>query len=200
MKRIVLAALASGVAMFIWTSVAHTALPLARIGIRELPNESTVLAPLQASAGSQDGLYLYPGMGVAPGASLKEWNAAMPAYERKLASGPSGLLIYHPPGRPSMTTSQLVTGFLTELIEVLLACVLLSVATLKSYTSRAAFVVVIGVIASMPTNVSYWNWYGFPGNYTAAYMFIQIVGFAIVGLIAGAIVKPAAGIRVASAT
>ena len=32
--------------------------------------------------------------------------------------------------------------------------------------------------------VPYWNWYGFPGNYTAAYMCIQIVGFTTVGIIA----------------
>jgi hypothetical protein len=32
--------------------------------------------------------------------------------------------------------------------------------------------------------VSYWNWYSFPAIYTAAYMFIQVVGFICVGIVA----------------
>jgi hypothetical protein len=30
--------------------------------------------------------------------------------------------------------------------------------------------------AAIATNISYWNWYGFPKVYTASYMFIQLVG------------------------
>jgi hypothetical protein len=39
-------------------------------------------------------------------------------------------------------------------------------------------------MAAIATNVSYWNWWGFPGAYTASYMFIQVVGFFLVGLVA----------------
>jgi len=39
MKRIFLAALLGAIAMFIWTSIAHMALPLGEAGIREIPNE-----------------------------------------------------------------------------------------------------------------------------------------------------------------
>ena len=38
--------------------------------------------------------------------------------------------------------------------------------------------------AALATNVSYWNWWGFPTVYTASYMFIQFVGFFLVGLVA----------------
>jgi len=31
-----------------------------------------------------------------------------------------------------------------------------------SFTSRLGFTVVAGVLAAIGTNVSYWNWYGFP--------------------------------------
>jgi hypothetical protein len=49
-------------------------------------------------------------------------------------------------------------------------------------------VAVAGVLAAISTNVEYWNWYEFPGNY-AAYMTTQIMGFALAGLVIAAFVK-----------
>jgi glycerol uptake facilitator-like aquaporin len=51
------------------------------------------------------------------------------------------------------------------------------------------FVTVIGVLASLVTNISYWNWYGFPGSYTAGYITIQIIGFFVAGLVAAALLR-----------
>ena len=62
--RIILAGVLGGIAMFIWTSIAHMALPLGHAGIKELPNEQAVLAALQTSVGDKTGLYLFPGLGV----------------------------------------------------------------------------------------------------------------------------------------
>jgi hypothetical protein len=42
------------------------------------------------------------------------------------------------------------------------------------------------------TNVSYWNWYGFPCVYTAAYMFTQIVGFLCIGIVAALVLRKSA--------
>src|SRR5262249_4515340 len=49
--RILLAGIAGGIVMFIWTSIAHMALPLGEAGINEIPNESTVLSAMQSSIG-----------------------------------------------------------------------------------------------------------------------------------------------------
>lgn len=85
----------------------------------------------------------------------------------------------------------LITEFLTELFEALVAAWLLAQCGLRSFAPRWGFVVAIGVIAATATNIPYWNWYGFPGAYTAAYMTIQIAGFAVSGAIAAALLKPA---------
>jgi len=45
------------------------------------------------------------------------------------------------------------------------------------------------VLASVTTNLEYWNWYDFPGNYVAGYMVTQIIGFTLVGLVVAALVK-----------
>ena len=41
----------------------------------------------------------------------------------------------------------------------------------------------------MATNLSYWNWYGFPITYTAVYMMIEIVGFLCIGLVTAWLIK-----------
>jgi hypothetical protein len=189
MKRILIAGLLGGLAMFVWTSIAHMILPLGTIGIQEMQNESAVLDAMQTTIGASSGMYLFPGMGLGPNPSNKEMRAAMPAYQQKLATTPSGILIYHPPGQGmTMTPARLGVEFANEVLAALFAVVLLSCTRLSGYAGRVAFVTLVGVIAAMPTNISYWNWYGFPGRYTAASMCIQIVGFLVAGLVAAAIV------------
>jgi hypothetical protein len=188
--RILLAGLLGGIAMFAWTSLAHMALPLGSTGVREIPNnEPAVLAQMHDAMGDTSGLYLYPSLGWKPGQSSDARAAAMKNYDAKLATNPSGLLIYHAPGRKSFEPRLILTEFVTELIEALLAVFLLSQTQLSSFAARAGFVLVVGILAALPTNISYWNWYGFPGDYTAAYMFTQIVGFLCVGLVAAALTR-----------
>lgn len=179
-KRIILAGLAGGVAMYVWLSIAHIATPLGRTGVQEIPNEASALAALQASLGSSSGLYSFPAIG----------SGGMADYAAKLVSNPSGLLVYHPPGASAMTVPQLVTEFAVELLEALLAAALLARTNLVSYGGRVGFVVIVGLVAALTTNVSYWNWFGFPGSYTAAYMFMQIVGYLVAGLAIAAVLKP----------
>jgi hypothetical protein len=47
--RILLAGVFGGIAMFIWTSIAHMALPLGEAGVKEIPNESTVLNAMRVT-------------------------------------------------------------------------------------------------------------------------------------------------------
>jgi hypothetical protein len=188
-KRVLLAGLLGGIAMFAWTSLAHMVLPLGGAGIKEIPNEKGVLVAMNASLGETSGFYFFPGTGLGPDATMQQKRAAMDQYGQKLAANPSGILIYHPPGAKPMTPGQLGTECLTELIEALLAVILLSQTRLTSFASRLGFVIVAGMLATIATNVSYWNWYGFPATYTAAYMTTGVVGFICVGLVAAAVMK-----------
>jgi hypothetical protein len=188
-KRVLLAGLLGGIAMFAWTSLAHMVLPLGGAGIKEIPNEKGVLVAMNASLGETSGFYFFPGTGLGPDATMQQKRAAMDQYGQKLAANPSGILIYHPPGAKPMTPGQLGTECLTELIEALLAVILLSQTRLTSFASRLGFVIVAGMLATIATNVSYWNWYGFPASYTAAYMMTGVVGFLCVGLVAAAVMK-----------
>jgi hypothetical protein len=188
--RIILAGVLGGIAMFIWTSIAHMFLPLGHAGIHDLPNEQTVLAALQIGLGDKGGLYLFPGMGVGDNPTHEQEKEAMKRYPEKLAANPSGLLMYHPTGARSLTMGKWLTiEFATELLEALLAVFLLAQTRIAGFGGRVGFVFVAGILAAIATNVSYWNWYGFPDVYTAAYMFTQVVGFLCAGIVA-ALVLP----------
>src|SRR5438552_14117182 len=75
--KILLAGILGGVVMFIWTSIAHMALPLGEAGLREIPNESAVLGAMQNNIGEQTGLYIFPAPGVGKNSTLQEKNEAM---------------------------------------------------------------------------------------------------------------------------
>jgi uncharacterized membrane protein YkgB len=108
----------------------------------------------------------------------------MQHMNEKLAANPSGFIIYHPPGRQFQFGKSLGIEFVTEVIAALLAVFLLAQTRIGSFAGRVGFVLVAGILAAIMTNVQYWNWYGFPGNYTAAYMFVEIVGFLFAGIVA----------------
>lgn len=183
MKRILLAGFLGGIAMFVWASIAHIALPLGATGISEIQNEGGVLAAMQSSIGSTSGMYIFPAVGP----------EGMANYDKKLAVSPSGIVIYHPPGLKGLTPGQMITEFLTEMFEAIFAVFLLTRTRISSFGGRVGFISMVGLIASMGTNLSYWNWYGFPGSYTAVYMGIQILEFVFAGLVAAAMLRKSGG-------
>lgn len=188
--RIILAGVCGGIAMFIWSSIAHMALPLRHAGIHELPNEQAVLAAMQTGLGDKSGLFLFPGLGVGDSPTHEQESEAMKHMSEKFASNPSGLLMYSPTGTRSINMGKLLAiEFSTELLEALLVVILLAQTSIASFGGRVGFVFVGGILAAIATNVSYWNWYGFPGVYTAAYMFTQVIGFLCAGLVAALVLR-----------
>ena len=187
-KRVLIAGILGGIAMYVWTSIAHVALPLGAVGIREIPGEQALLGAMQGTLGDTRGLYLFPAMG----------SGGMDGYAQKLAGSPSGLLMYTPPGAKPITPAQLITEFLTELIATLLAVSVVVRTRVRTFGSRVGLMVLIGLIAALATNVSYWNWYGFPAAYTISYMSIQIVGYVAAGLVAAWWLGRGEGAEVAS--
>ena len=189
-KRIILAGVLGAIAMFIWTAIAHMITPLGEAGIKEIPNDEALLAAMQSSIGAKSGLYMFPGMGLGPDASHAQRNAAMKEYEAKLEKNPSGFMIYHPAGSRTMAMPRHLTiEFITELIQALLVVALLAQTRIATFGGRVGFVTVAGILAAITTNLSYWNWWGFPMAYIGPYMFIRIAGFFVVGLVAAFIFR-----------
>jgi len=183
--KIFLAGLLGAIAMFAWTSIAHMALPLGEAGIENTMDDEALLAAIKANVKDKDGFYTYPSMGLGPNATHAEQSKAMETYPEKLGKNPSGFFIYHPAGsRPMNMGKYLTVEFITELCEALLAVWLLAQTRIVTFGGRLGFVTAAGIMAAIATNVSYWNWWGFPTVYTVSYMFIQVVGFFLVGIVA----------------
>ena len=183
--RIFLAGVLGAVAMFIWTAIAHMALPLGEAGVQNTTNDEALLSELKSTVKNADGLYIYPSMGLPTDATHAQQSAAMEKYAEKLEKNPSGFFIFHPAGsRPMKMGKFLTVEFVTELVEALLAVWLLTQTRIVTFAGRLGFVLAVGIVAAISTNVSYWNWWGFPTVYTVSYMFIQVVGFFLVGLVA----------------
>jgi len=194
-KRVVIAGILSGLTMFVWLFVAHEFLPLGEMGVGEISNEAPVLSAMQSSI-PQAGFYIYPGFGLGSKPPSEQRNAAMPAYMKKYEQSPHGILIYNPPSGPFNFGKLLAREGTLNLLEGLLAAWLLSWAAAgRGYLARVGFVVLVGILASMTTNVEYWNWYEFPGMYVAGYITTQILGYALVGLVVAAFVKSESAAR-----
>lgn len=188
MSKIILAGILGSIAMFIWTAIAHMVLPLGEAGIRQLPDEAAFINAVGTTLADHRGLYLFPGPDVSPNATADEKKAAYKRMGEKITNGPSGLLMYHP-NRGFALSKGLIVEYLTELIEAILVMALLAQTRLTTFGGRVIFVTTAGILAAIATNVSYWNWYGFPKRYIAAYMFTEIVGFFLVGIVAAFVLR-----------
>jgi hypothetical protein len=187
--RILLAGILGGIAMFVWNFIAHDLLPLGETGIHEIPNETAVLDAMKASIGDSHGLYFFPGLGFGDNPTREQKSEGMKHMAERLAANPSGILIYHPPGRQFAFVRALVVEFATDVLQSILVVFLLAQTSLATFGSRLGFAFVAGVLATITTNISYWNWYGFPKRYTAAYMFTELVGFICVGIVAALVLR-----------
>ncbi len=177
------AGIAGGIVMFIWTSFAHVATPLGQIGISQIPNEASVLAALHDSMDDKPGLYFFPWV------DMKSKDA-MATEAGRMKVNPSGILIYHPPGKGVAEMAlPMIVEFSKQTLASLIAAFLLAQTMIAGYAARTGFVSLIGFAAAITTNVSYWNWYGFPTSYTLAYIFIDFFGYVAAGLLIAALLR-----------
>lgn len=181
--RIFLAGILGGIAMFIWSAIAHMFLPLGETGVREIPDEPALIDAMKSSL-KHPGFYIFPGLGAGENPTREQRSEAMKHMAETYPEHPSGILIYHPPGKSLAFGRLLGVEFLTEVIEAILVVFLLAQTRIQSFGGCVGFVLTAGIMAAITTNIPYWNWYGFPSNYTAAYMFVEIVGFLCAGLVA----------------
>jgi hypothetical protein len=183
MAKVIVGGLVGGLVVFFWGAIAHMALPIGEMGIRQIPNEDAVLGVLRPTI-QEPGFYFFPGMDMSRRASESEKEA----WAAKLKQGPAGVLIIQPQGAEAMSPRQLGTEVVTDIVAALLAALLLTQVR-AGYRGRVAFVTLLGVFGFVTISVPYWNWYAFPTDFTAAEAIDQVVGWFLAGLVLAAIVR-----------
>ena len=186
-KRVILAGLAGGIVMFLLGGLWHDQLPTAFLGLRSLPNEAAVRNMMQANI-PEPGMYLFPGFGVPDDAPFSQKKAGMQKVVQNGIHGPTGVLIYSPDGT-GLTVKMLVTECVTDIIQALLVAFLVAQTGVRRFSSRVGFVFVAGLLASITTNISLWNFYRFPSSWVLGQITYLVLGYFLVGLVVAGIVK-----------
>ena len=182
--RIFLAGLIGGVVMFLWNFVAHDLLPLGYMGVKTMSNEDAVRSALDTNLGDKPGFYIFPSGGWTPGMSGDQKKEVMKKVAEQTAQGAAGIMIYRPK-RVFNFPKRLIIQFGTDVALACLAVFLLAQTGIRGFGGKAGFVLTAGILAAIATNVPYANWYGFPKDYTLGQMIIQVIGFLLVGIVAG---------------
>lgn len=189
-KKVILAGILGGIVMFLWGGLWHDQLPVALAGLRSLPNEQAVLATMKANV-PEPGMYLFPGLGVADDAPFAQKKAAMKKLEQNPPGGPQGVLIYQPVG-VGLSAKMLITEAVTNIVQALLVAFLVAQVGVRRFSSRLGFAFVVGLVASITTNISLWNFYAFPSAWVLGQISFLVLGYFLVGIIVAAIVKAGA--------
>jgi len=175
MKRILIASVLGGIVLFIWGALSHMVFGIGDAGVKSMPNEEAVRSALGANI-QEAGFYFFP----------------TPDAEQNLPAGPSGILIYHPDDALQMTSKQLITELITNILCAWIAAMLMMKAMggLAGTGARVMFVAMLGLFATAAVDIPYWNWYGFPGDYTLGALIDNLIGFTLVGVMLAWRLKP----------
>ena len=182
MRHILSAGLVGGLVVFCWSAVDHMLLPLGEMGLTQIPaeKEAAVLERLGELPGA--GLYMYPRLEGEDAASHEAWM-------QKVASGPSGLLLYHPAGATVMNTGTFVGEIGSDILAALIAAFVLANLSVRGLLARAGVVSLLGVFAWLSISLSYLIWYGYPASFVVAEGVDQAVGWFLGGLAMAGIIR-----------
>jgi hypothetical protein len=184
MTKILLGGVVGGLAIFFWGFLAHMLLPLGELGLRTIPNEDELIATIKKDV-REPGLYFVPGRDMSKSQTQEE----MQAHMDKISKGPYGFMVIYPNGRDPSLSKRLPIEVGTNVVCALLAAILVSQLR-TGFIGRVACVTLVGILASIMTLVPYWNWYGFPTDFTLAQIVENTVGWFLAGLVLAFIVRP----------
>jgi hypothetical protein len=157
------------------------------MGFSTLPDEASVLAALKSSV-PEAGLYIFPNPGM--DMSRKPTPEEQAAWEARMQSGPTGLLVYNPTAGEGLSPRQLVSEFLTNVLAAAVAAFVASLIA-AAYGRRVLVITLIALFGWLSLSVSYWIWYPFPGSFILAEGITEVMGWFLAGLAIARIVPPA---------
>jgi len=152
-----------------------------------LPHEDILSTAMRMDM-SETGIYMFPGMDPAKRSDPVEAQK----FAEKFRRGPTGLIIFRPGGTEFSFPRLLVNQFCFQLMAAFVLSLLLamSATALPGYLQRVFFVALVAVLPSLLIDLPYWNWYGFPGNYTAEHFAEMVITWGLTGFALAAVVKP----------
>lgn len=188
MLRLIVAVVLAGVALHGWGIASYMVLGLHDASLRPVGDEATedaLVALVQKAGLAEQGWYYWPKM-------PEDWGdkEAMAGYETRHRSMPVGHLVVSPAGQAVMPGSMMGIGLATNLGIAWLACGLVAMAQLRGFFRRWVFVIALGVLIVLSSEVNNWNWMRFPTDHSIAVAVDRVVGMALAGLVIALLVVP----------
>jgi hypothetical protein len=186
MAKILIGGVVGGLVLFFWGFVSHMLLPIGEMGMQPIPREDGMAAAIKETV-TEPGLYFLPGYDRSKPQSEQD----MQAHMAKIAKGPYGFMVIYPAGRDASLGKRLPIELGTNVVCAFLAAIIVSQLR-PGFFVRVACVTLVGVLASVMVLVPYWNWYGYPDEFTLGQIVEHTVGWFLAGLALAAIVRPGA--------
>ena len=193
MKRIVIAGVSSGLALFFWGFVSWVVLPWHNMTFRDLPGEARVSDVLQAEM-QQSGTYFIPWMVASQMTDAASAEKAMAEMNERHRQGPVAQIFYQAEGAEPMAPIVLLRGVGIDVLIGFVTALLVSLTldSTRGFSRRFGVVLTAGVFTVLMTHVTDWNFMYRPLDYTLVMCADHLVGTCVVGLIVAAIVRPVA--------
>ncbi|MGQ0552719.1 MAG: hypothetical protein ACT4PU_05820 [Planctomycetota bacterium] len=182
--RVLIGGLLGGVALFGWGFFIHMATPIGHMGMTPMPNEAAVTSALSGAI-TEPGLYVLPTDGLRA-TTQAEMDAAM----AKSGENPFALVFYQVKGMQSMNPHLAAQFAIDVALALVMAIVLSSLAAGMSYWARVQVAGMLGFFACLALVIPYWNWYGFPVDFTLAAIIKTVGGALVAGLVVAKICPP----------
>jgi len=157
--------------------VAHMALGLGNVGLKQPASESVVLSTLHEGLGDKAGVYILPSL------DPKKMGdpAEVIAYQQQAIRSPYAWVVYLPQG-DDMTRMgpQIGRQWASDTLSALALAFVMGLAGI-GFRRRLALAAAAVAFAWLSTMVPYWNWYRFPLDFTWAALIEQLIGWLIAG-------------------
>lgn len=192
MGRWLAAALAGAVTIFVWGNVAWMVLGLHDASIRAVPDEKGLARALR-NAGLETGTYLIPALPKhGPDASKDERDRLAEDFSTRHVNGPLAFLAIVKDGREPMTPGLFARAGAINLASATISATILALcaATCRAYWQRVSVVVLLAAFTAVVVHVSYWNWMFFSPDFTRDMIVDVLLGWTLVGLVQGALIRP----------
>lgn len=185
MTRQIIAILVGAILMFGYQAMSWMVLPIHTNSLKHTPQQDSLMAVLSGNL-QEEGLYYLPL--AAPGTSEKDAQAIHETNEGK----PWAIVEYHPVQQTNMGKSMGV-GFFLSLLAIAIAVFIISRGNYPSFLSRFMLCVVLGLFVSLQGELTDWNWWQTPVHFMSGVLLDHLLGWAIVGIWLGFILRPQSG-------
>lgn len=180
--RFFLAAILSGVAMFIWGALSHMLIPWHNATYSTFRDEDLVAEVLMKEA-PHSGIYIAPMAGVLDeNLSPEQREKAQELAWDKSAKGPNIFLSFRREGMSGMAAPMIADFAALVLMSVLMLLLLRALPGL-TFTGKIMFVIVGGTAGMALVHLEQWIWWSFSTSYVLVNIVDGAIRWAVGGLV-----------------